>query len=118
MSIMDIAEKMESALADVLPVYGRVPEFSVDDEPEKYAVYNITEFSREYAEGEDNSTQYLCRLAVFTPALDFALYKAVKAAMRAAGFGYSSGGQVGTDALYPHITHYYLDFVGVESNEQ
>ena len=115
---MDIAEKMESALADVLPVYGRVPEFSVDDEPEKYAVYSITEFPEEFAEGDDNTTQYLCRLAVFTPVLDFALYRQIKSAMRKAGFGYSSGGQVGTDALYPHIMHYYLDFVGVESNEQ
>ena len=36
--------------------------------------------------------------------------------MRAAGFGYSSGGQVGTDTLFPYVTHYYLDFVGVEDN--
>ncbi len=113
---MDIAEKLENALAGVLPVYGRTPEFGANDEPEKYAVYNITEFPREFAEGEDNSTQYLCRLAVFTPTLDFALYKEIKAAMREAGFGYSSGGQVGTDTLFPYVTHYYLDFAGVEDN--
>lgn len=113
---MDIAEKLENALAGVLPVYGCTPEFGANDEPEKYAVYNITEFPREFAEGEDNSTQYLCRLAVFTPALDFALYKEIKTAMRGAGFGYSSGGQVGTDTLFPYVTHYYLDFVGVEDN--
>ena len=107
---MDIAERLENALAGVLPVYGCTPE------PEKYAVYNITEFPREFAEGEDNSTQYLCRLAVFTPALDFALYKEIKTAMRGAGFGYSSGGQVGTDTLFPYVTHYYLDFAGVEDN--
>lgn len=113
---MNIAEKIETALAGVLPVYGRTPEFG-NNEPEKYAVYNITEFPQEYGEGDDHSTQYLCRLAVFTPVLDFALYRAVKAAMRAAGFGYSSGGQVGTDTLFPYVTHYYLDFVGVEGIE-
>ena len=44
---MDVAEKMESALADILPVYGCTPEFGANAEPEKYAVYNITEFPRE-----------------------------------------------------------------------
>lgn len=67
--------------------------------------------------GEDNVTEYLCRLSVFTPKLDFALYRRIKAAMRKADFGYISGGQTGTDALFPHITHYYLDFLGVEDNE-
>lgn len=113
---MDVAEKMENVLADILPVYGRTPEFGANAEPEKYAVYNITEFPREFAEGEEHSTQFLCRLAVFTPALDFTLYSRIKAAMRTAGFGYSSGGQVGTDTLFPYVTHYYLDFVGVEDN--
>lgn len=113
---MDIAEKLENALAGVLPVYGRTPEFGANNEPERYAVYNITEFPEEFGDGGDNATQYLCRLAVFTPALDFALYRQIKAAMRGAGFGYSSGGQVGTDSLFPYVTHYYLDFVGVEDN--
>lgn len=113
---MDIAKKIENALAGVIPVYGRTPEFGVNSEPERYAVYNITEFPEEFGDGGDNATQYLCRLAVFTPALDFALYRKIKAAMRGAGFGYSSGGQVGTDSLFPYVTHYYLDFVGVEDN--
>lgn len=114
---MDIADRIESALESVIEVYGATPEFGAE-EPQKYAVYNVTERGAEYAEGVDNATEYLCRLSVFTPKLDFALYKRIKAAMRAAGFGYASGGQTGTDALFPYVTHYYLDFLGVEDNEQ
>lgn len=118
---MDICDKIENALSGLLPVYGQTPEFgsaraSGADEPQKYAVYIITEHSAEFADGGDNSTEYICRLSVFTPCLDFALYRRIKAAMRGAGFGYVGGGQTGTDALYPHVTHYYLDFLGVEDN--
>lgn len=120
---MDVADRIEAALGDILPVYGQTPEFgatraSGSDEPQKYAVYIVTERGAEYAEGEDGSTEYLCRLSVFTPRLDYALYRRIKAAMRAAGFGYAAGGQTGTDGLFPYVTHYYLDFLGVECNAE
>ena len=114
---MDICDRIEAALGEILPVYGITPEFGAD-EPREYAVYIITERGAEYSEGCDRATEYLCRLSVFTPCLDYALYGRIKAAMRAAGFGYSSGGQTGTDGLFPHITHYYLDFTGVECNAE
>lgn len=114
---MDVADRIEAALGDVLPVYGQTPEFGAD-EPQKYAVYIITERGAEYAEGEDGATEYLCRLSVFTPRLDYALYRRIKAAMRAADFGYAAGGQTGTDGLFPYVTHYYLDFLGVECNAE
>lgn len=113
---MDITDRIGAALGDILPVYGCTPEFGRNDEPEKYAVYILTERSAEYGDGADNVTEYTCRLSVFTKSLDFALYRRIKSAMRAAGFAYSNGGQVGTDRLFPYITHYYLDFVGVEDN--
>ena len=112
---MDICDRIENALSGILPVYGQTPEFG-GNEPQQYAVYIITERGAEYAEGADNSTEYICRLSVFTQSLDHALYRRIKAAMRAAGFGYSSGGQTGTDAIFPYVVHYYLDFVGVEDN--
>ena len=43
---MDIADKIEAALADILPVYGNTPEFGAS-EPEKYAVYSISESGAE-----------------------------------------------------------------------
>lgn len=109
---MDIAEQIEAALGEVILLYGRTPEFG-ESEPDEYAVYNITEIPREFAEGVYHSTEYLCRLAVFTTVLDFPLYRKIKRAMTAAGFGYVSGGQTGSDGLFPYITHYYLDFLGV-----
>lgn len=63
---MDVADRIEAALGGVLPVYGQTPEFGAC-EPQKYAVYIVTERGAEYAEGEDGSTEYLCRLSVFTP---------------------------------------------------
>lgn len=47
---MNVAEKVEAAFADVVLLYGRVPEFG-GNEPEKYAVYTVTEMPEEFAEG-------------------------------------------------------------------
>ena len=114
---MDICGRIETALADILPVYGRTPEFG-NDEPEKYAVYTLTDKPAEFGDGEERCTEYLVMLSVFSPVVDTLLYSRIRAAMRAAGFVYSSGGQTGTDGLFPHVTHYYLDFTGVECNAE
>ena len=111
---MNIAERIESAVGEILPTYGYTPEFTDDNEPERYIIYDITENGTDYSEGENRVNQYMASLNVFTPSLDFALYEQLKSAMYAAGFCYDSGGKTGTDALFPYITHYYLDFVGVE----
>lgn len=110
-----ITDRIQAAVGDLLPVYGRTPEFGAK-EPEKYAVYTLTDKPAEFGDGEERCTEYLVMLSVFTPVLDFPLYSRIRAAMRAAGFTYMSGGETGTDALFPHITHYHLDFVGVEDN--
>lgn len=113
---MNIAERIEAAIGDILPVYGYTPEFS-DDEPQKYAIYQLTEKGAEYGEGEHRTEQFFISLNVFTPRLDFELYERLKRAMYDAGFSYDSGGETGTDAIYPYITHYYLDFSGVVCRE-
>lgn len=110
---MDIADRIEQALDGICPVYTGVPEFA-DDEPAEYIIYTITEVGADYSEGENRVNQYLVSLNVFTGALNFALYERIRAAMYKAGFVYGSGGLTGTDALFPHVTHYYLDFTGVE----
>ncbi len=111
---MNVADRIEAAVSSILPVYGYVPEFSADDEPECYIVYSITEKGADYSEGENRVNEYLVSLNIFTPRLDFDLYEAIKAAMYEAGFCYDSGGETGTDAMFPYITHYYLDFIGGE----
>ena len=112
---MGITDRIQAAVGDLLPVYGRTPEFGAK-EPEKYAVYTLTDRPAEFGDGEERCTEYLVMLSVFTPVLDLPLYSRIRAAMRAAGFTYMSGGETGTDAIFPHITHYHLDFVGVEDN--
>lgn len=110
---MDIADRIEQALDGICPVYAGVPEFA-DDEPKEYIIYGINERGADYSEGENRVNQYYISLNVFTGALNFALYERIKAAMYKAGFGYDSGGTAGTDAIFPYVTHYYLDFTGVE----
>ena len=63
---MNIADKIEATLADILPVYGTTPEFGAS-EPEEYAVYNISENGAEYGDGVDFATEYYVILSVFTP---------------------------------------------------
>ncbi len=111
---MNIAERIEAAVGGILPVYGYTPEFAADNEPERYIIYTLTEKGADYSEGENRVDQYLVSLNVFTPGLDFDLYEEIKAAMYRAGFVFDSGGMTGTDAMFPYITHYYLDFEGDE----
>ena len=115
MSAVDICGRIETALADILPVYGRTPEFG-NDEPEKYAVYTLTDKPAEFGDGEERCMEYLVMLSVFSPVVDTLLYSRIRAAMRAAGFSYMSGGQTGTDGIFPYTTQYHLDFVGVSAD--
>ena len=55
-------------------------------------------------------------LSVFSPVVDTALYSRIRAAMREVGFSYMSGGQTGTDGIFPYTTQYHLDFVGVSAD--
>ena len=113
---MDIADKIESAVGAILPVFAAVPEFTADNVPKSHAIYSITEKGAEYGDGGDNAAIYYVSLGVFTEYPDFALYRRIKAAMRSAGFGYESGGMVQSDGEYPYSTHYYLDFSGVDGD--
>ncbi len=111
---MDIADRIEAALNSIVPTFARVPEFTADNAPSSYIIYDITEKGANYSEGENRVNQYFISLGVFTEKLDFSLYERIKQAMYAGGFGYADGGSVGDDDIFPYVTHYYLDFAGVE----
>ncbi len=111
---MDIADRIETALNGIVPVYSRVPEFTADNAPSGYIIYDITEKGADYSEGENRVNQYFISLGVFTEKLDFPLYERIKQAMYEGGFTYADGGSVGDDDIFPYVTHYYLDFVGAE----
>ncbi|MBD5112127.1 MAG: hypothetical protein HDT42_06260 [Ruminococcaceae bacterium] len=110
---MNIADKVEKALANVIKLYADVPEFGRDP-PEKYAIYTIAETPADFSEGENRVNQYYISVNVFTPQYDFDLYEQIKSAMYREGLCYAEGGNVADDKLYPFTRHYYLDFIGVE----
>lgn len=110
---MNIADKVENALSGTIEYYADVPEFG-ENPPEKYAVYTIAETPADFSEGENRVNQYYVSVNVFTPQYDFDLYEQIKSAMYRAGLGYTEGGNVADDKIYPFTRHYYLDFIGVE----
>ena len=114
---MNIIEKIKSALDGLIPWFTDVPEFTADNEPEKYAIINIAEKGGNYSESENRTNEYFVSVSVFTKRLDFPLYEQIKTAMYGAEFVYVGGGNVGDDKIYPYITHYYLDFSGVIERE-
>lgn len=110
---MDIIEKVFAALDGVIPCFVGTPEFA-RDAPEKYIIINIAETGGNYSEGVNRVNEYFISLNVYTKQIDFALYEQIKAAMYSADFCYIGGGNVGDDKTYPYVTHYYMDFSGVE----
>lgn len=114
---MDVVQKIKSALDGIIPWFTNTPEFTEDQEPEKYIIVNIAEKGGDYSESENRCNEYFVSLNVFTKRLDFALYERLKTAMYGADFVYVDGGNVGDDKMYPYDAHYYLDFSGVIERE-
>lgn len=114
---MDVVQKIKSALDGIIPWFTNTPEFTEDQEPEKYIIVNIAEKGGDYSESENRCNEYFVSLNVFTKRLDFALYERLKTAMYGADFVYVDGGNVGDDKIHPYDAHYYLDFTGVIERE-
>lgn len=109
MNRLNIAEKIEAAIGEMIPTYYDIADFG-DNAPEKYVLYEFTEKGAEYGEGISHGDNYMVTLNIFTPALDMGLYQFIKAAMQAAGFSYSGGGNAMTDTLFPYTKHWYQDY--------
>lgn len=114
---MDVVQKIKSALDGIIPWFTNTPEFTEDQEPEKYIIVNIAEKGGDYSESENRCNEYFVSLNVFTKRLDFALYERLKTAMYGEDFIYVGGGNVDDDKIYPYGAHYYLDFTGVIERE-
>lgn len=110
---MNIVERVEAAMDGIVPVFTKTPEFG-NNAPEKYIILGLAENGANFSEGRHNTTEYFVSLNVFTKLLDFPLYDQLKKAMCEADFTFIGGGEVNNDRNYPYITHYYLDFLGVE----
>lgn len=108
---MNIAERVESAIGGLTPVYHAGVDLG-DDAPENYVVYEITERGGEYGEGAAHSAAYIVTLHIMSPAPDFGQYEFIKAAMQAAGFSYYSGGDADMGGIFPDECHWYQDYGG------
>lgn len=108
---MNIAERIEDAVGGILPTYHAVTDFG-DNAPEKYISYELVGYGGDHGEGISYSESFMITLNIFTPALELGTYEFIKAAMQAAGFSYSDGGDVTNDSTYPYGRHWYQDYGG------
>lgn len=113
---MTITERVEDAIGAIIPIYSSGVDFSYTREPDRYAIYSLTEVSTDWGDGKPHGTQYNVTVNVFTEYFELALYHEIKQAMLAAGFTPRYGGEI-TTTKYPATTQYYLDFSGVETFE-
>lgn len=111
---MTITERVEDAIGAIIPIYGSGVDFSYSKEPDRYAIYSLSEISTDWGDGKPHGTRYSVTVNVFTEYFDTALYHEIKQAMITAGFSPISGGEIAS-TKYPAVTQYYLDFTGVET---
>lgn len=105
---MNAAERIEAAVGGILPTYHASADLG--GAPERYIVYELVERGGEYGEGAAHAADHMVTLNILTPALELPLYEEIKAAMQAAGFSYSGGGDTMTDAVFPYGKHWYQDY--------
>lgn len=110
---MTIIERIENAVGAIIPIYSSGVDFSYSTEPERYAIYNITEQSVDFGDGKPQGTSYTVTVNVYTNQLSIPLYMEIKRAMSGAGFSPISGGEV-MSSKFPAVTQYYLDFAGYD----
>lgn len=112
---MTITERIEDAIGAIIPIYCSGVDFSYSKEPDRYAIYSLTETSTDWGEGKPHGTRYSVTVNVYTEYFDATLYHEIKQAMICTGFSPVSGGEIAS-VKYPATTQYYLDFVGVETH--
>ena len=81
-----ITEKIDSALSAVFEhFYSYMPEFEDGEEPEKYAVYNLSYRDTFFSSGRANIRQYALSVSVFSPQADIELYDKTQTAIENVG---------------------------------
>lgn len=81
-----ITEKIDSALSAVFEhFYSYMPEFEDGEEPEKYAVYNLSYRDTFFSSGRANIRQYSLSVSVFSPQADIELYDKTQTAIENVG---------------------------------
>ena len=113
---MTITERVEDAIGAIIPIYSSGVDFSYTREPDRYAIYSLTEVSTDWGDGKPHGTTYNITVNVFSECFDLPLYNEIKRSMLAAGFTPRYGGEIAT-TKYPATTQYYLDFSGVDTYE-
>lgn len=109
MNIYDVVNGVLSSAVE--NYYHGMPEFAENEEPAKYATYNVKERPTHYASGKNKAKVYWIYVSVFTPNVDTDFYDEIETAFLNAGAIYQGGDDVRTDTTYPNKKQYAMDFL-------
>ena len=104
-----ITEKIDSALSAVFEhFYSYMPEF--EEEPEKYAVYNLSYRDTFYSSGRANIRQYSLSVSVFSPQADIELYDKTQMAIENVGGIFTGTADLSQFDVYPNRKILVMEF--------
>ena len=110
-----ITEKIDSALSAVFEhFYSYMPEFEDGEEPEKYAVYNLSYRDTFYSSGRANIRQYALSVSVFSPQADIELYDKTQTAIENVGGIFTGTTDLSQSGVYPNKKMIVMDFIVYE----
>ena len=108
---MDIFDKIDSALSALLDYsYSYMPEFEDGEEPEKYAVYNLSYRDTFYSSGKANIRQYALSVSVFSPQADIELYDKTQTAIENVGGIFTGTTDLSQFDVYPNRKNLVMEF--------
>ena len=106
-----ITEKIDTALSAVFEhFYSYMPEFEDGEEPETYAVYNLSYRDTFYSSGKANIRQYALSVSVFSPQADAELYDKVQAAIENVGGVFTGTTDLSQFDIYPNKKNLVMEF--------
>lgn len=109
---MDLYKDVDTALAEVgIPFYQGMPEFSEFAEPESYISYIIHDKPVFYSSGDSNALTVWLSITVLTSNINNELYQKIRTVLKAHGYEYQDGRDMGNITIYPSKKQRSMDFI-------
>ena len=106
-----ITEKIDTALSAVFEhFYSYMPEFEDGEEPETYAVYNLSYRDTFYSSGRANIRQYALSVSVFSPQANVELYDKTQTAIENVGGVFAGTTDLSQFDIYPNRKFLVMEF--------
>lgn len=113
-----ITEKIDTALSAVFEhFYSYMPEFEDGEEPEKYAVYNLSYGDTHFSSGKANIRRYSLSVSVFSPSVDHALYDRTQTAIENIGGIFTGAADISQYDIYPNKKYSVMEFMLYEERK-